>query len=335
MTAIAPPPAGPTSSSTVREPDNALGARKSPRAGRGSGAGPRDRRADRQSTILTWVFLAPTIIGVAVFVVGPIIFSLVLAFFRWDIISSPQFVGFENFVDAAKDRTTLVSFRNTALFVVVAVILQLGVAMLLAVLVQSKMPKALRVFFRSTFFFPLILSAASVSILMKYLFNDSYGVINWLLSLVHIPAVPWLTSTQWAMVVVILVYVWQNFGFSFLLFLGGLSGVPQDVYEAASIDGATGWRRFRSITLPLVSPTILVASVMAMISALQIFDQPYVLTRGGPGDSTRTVVMVIYESAFRQLEFGRASAVGLVLMLVIMAVTALQFRLSRSLVFYQ
>ena len=216
-----------------------------------------------------------------------------------------------------------------------AIILSLVIAMLLAVLVSSRMPPWLRVFFRSTFFFPLVLSAASVSILMKYLFNESYGVINWLLSLVGIPAVPWLTSPQWAMVVVIAVYVWQNFGFSFLLFIGGLSSIPTEIYEAGSIDGATGWRQFRHLTLPLVSPTVLVASVMAIISALQVFDQPYVLTRGGPGDSTRTVVMVIYESAFRELEFGRASAIGLVLMVLIMLVTAAQFRLARRFVFYQ
>ncbi|MBE9404680.1 sugar ABC transporter permease [Brachybacterium sp. Marseille-Q2903] len=290
---------------------------------------------DRSSVILRWLFLAPTMIGVGIFVLLPIIGSLLLAFFRWDIITSPQFVGLQNFTDLATDQTVAISFLNTGLFVVAAVIVQLSVAMLLAVLLQSRMPGWLRVFFRSTFFFPLVLSAASVSILMKYLFNESYGVINWALSLVGIPAVPWLTSPQWAMVVVIAVYVWQNFGFSFLLFVGGLSSIPTEVYEAGSIDGATGWKKFKDLTLPLVSPTVLVASVMAIISALQVFDQPYVLTRGGPGDSTRTVVMVIYESAFRQLEFGRASAIGLVLMLLIMLITAAQFRLARRFVFYQ
>lgn len=290
---------------------------------------------DRSSVILRWLFLAPTMIGVGIFVLLPIIGSLLLAFFRWDIITSPQFVGLQNFTDLATDQTVAISFLNTGLFVVAAVIVQLSVAMLLAVLLQSRMPGWLRVFFRSTFFFPLVLSAASVSILMRYLFNESYGVINWALSLVGIPAVPWLTSPQWAMVVVIAVYVWQNFGFSFLLFVGGLSSIPTEVYEAGSIDGATGWKKFKDLTLPLVSPTVLVASVMAIISALQVFDQPYVLTRGGPGDSTRTVVMVIYESAFRQLEFGRASAIGLVLMVLIMLITALQFRLARRFVFYQ
>jgi len=290
---------------------------------------------DRSSAVLRWIFLAPTMIGIGIFVLLPIIGSLVLAFFRWDIITAPQFVGLRNFTDMATDSTVAISFLNTAIFVVFAVAAQLGVAMLLAVLVQSRMPSWLRVFFRSTFFFPLVLSAASVSILMRYLFNESYGVINWALSLIGIPAVPWLTSTQWAMVVVIAVYVWQNFGFSFLLFIGGLGSIPQEIYEAGAIDGATGWKKFQRITLPLVSPTLLVASVMGIISALQVFDQPYVLTRGGPGDSTRTVVMVIYESAFRELEFSRASAIGLVLMIAIMLITAIQFRLARRFVFYQ
>lgn len=290
---------------------------------------------DRRSVTLRWLFLAPTMLGVGIFVVLPIVGSLLLAFFRWDIISSPQFVGLQNFTEIVTDPRVGVSFANTAVFVILAVSAQLVISMLLAVLVHSRMPGWLRVFFRSTFFFPLVLSAASVSILMRYLFNESYGVVNWALSLVGIPAVPWLTSPQWAMVVVVAVFVWQNFGFSFLLFVGGLGAIPTEVYEAGAIDGATGWRKFQQLTLPLVSPTVLVASVMAIITALQIFDQPYVLTRGGPGDSTRTVVMVIYESAFRELEFGRASAIGLILMVLIMLVTALQFRLSRRFVFYQ
>lgn len=289
----------------------------------------------RGTKTLAAILLAPTIIGIVVFTAFPIVASLLLAFFRWDLISTPQFVGLDNFAAIATDTTVRISFINTFVFVIIAVALQMAIALLLATLVQSRMPGWLRVFFRSAFFFPLILSSASVSILMKYLFNEQFGVVNWMLSLLHIPAVPWLTSSKAAMTVVVLVYVWQNFGFTFLLFLGGISGVPHDVYEAAAIDGATGWRQFRSITLPLISPTILVASVMAFISALQVFDQPYVLTKGGPGNSTRTAVMVIYESAFRNLEFGRASAIGLVLMLFIMAATAIQFRLSKRFVFYQ
>ena len=287
-----------------------------------------------QRKLLIGLFLAPTVIGLGLFTFLPILASVVLAFFSWDIITPPRFVGLENFADIAADPTIRVSFLNTIGFVVVAVTLQLAVALVLAVLVNTRMPRLLKSFFRSVLFFPLVLSAASVSIIMGYLFNENFGLVNHVLNLLGMADVPWLTSTHGAMIVVILVYVWQNFGFSFLLFLGGLSSIPKEVYEAAQVDGATGWKQFWRITFPLVSPTTLVASVMAIISALQIFDQPYVLTRGGPGDSTRTAVMVIYESAFKQLEFGRASAIGIVLTIVIMLVTAVQFRLSRRFVFY-
>jgi multiple sugar transport system permease protein len=296
---------------------------------------PMSRRSQRTQRLLIAAFLAPTVLGLFLFTLVPIVASVLLAFFRWDIISRPQFAGIENFVDIGADPTVRVAFLNTFGFVIVAVALQLGLALGLAVIVQSRMPSWLRGFFRSALFFPLILSAASVSLVMAYLFNQDFGLVNRVLDAVGIPNVPWLTSGAGAAAVVVLVYVWQNFGFSFLLFVGGLAAIPRDVYEASSIDGATGWRQFRNITLPLVSPTMLVASVMAIIGALQIFDQPYVMTRGGPGDSTRTAVMVIFESAFQQLQFGRASAIGIVLTLIIMGVTALQFRLSRRFVFYQ
>src|SRR5699024_3584284 len=167
--------------------------------------------ADRRSVTLRWLFLAPTMLGVGVFVLVPIVGSLVLALFRWDIITAPEFGGLAHFTDIATDSRVGVSFASTAVLVVVAVVAQLAVAVLLGVRVQGRLRGWLLVFFRWTFFFPLVHSAASVSILTRYLFNESYGVVNWALSLVGIPAVPWLTSPQWALVVVIAVYVWQNF----------------------------------------------------------------------------------------------------------------------------
>ncbi len=288
----------------------------------------------KKNRALVWVFLAPTVIGLGLFSVVPIIGSVVLAFFRWDIITNPEFVGIDNFTQMVVNPTIRVSFLNTIGFVIAAVIVQLAVALGLAILVQSKMPDWLRTFFRSALFFPLILSAASVSLIMAYLFNYEFGLVNQFLTWIGIGKVGWLTTGLGAKVVVLLVYVWQNFGFTFLMFIGGVAGIPKEVYEASSIDGVVGWQQFRHITLPLISPTMLVASVMAIISALQIFDQPWVLTRGGPGDETRTAVMVIYESAFRQLDFGGASAVGIVLTLLIMLVTGLQFQLSKRYVFY-
>ncbi|WP_461006541.1 carbohydrate ABC transporter permease [Streptomyces capparidis] len=289
----------------------------------------------RASRVMAWLFLAPTVIGITVFTVVPIAGSVVLSFFHWDVITSPRYAGTANYREVFADRTVLVSFRNTLVFMVLAVGLQLLLALALALAVNGRMPGWLRSMFRSAFFFPLILSAASVSVVMKYLFNQDLGVVNWLLGQVGVSPVPWLTSGNSAMAAVVLAYVWQQFGFSFLLFVGGLNNIPREIHEAASLDGATGLRKHLSVTLPLLSPTLLVASVVGIINALQVFEQPYILTDGGPGDSTRTVVMVIYQTAFEQLRFGEASAVGVLLFVLIMAVTALQFRLSRRFVHYQ
>lgn len=292
----------------------------------------RSRRSERWVIIL---LLAPTVLGMGIFTLLPIVGSLTLAFFEWDLITAPEFAGLDNFIALGADATVRTAFLNTIVFVVVAVVLQLALAVFLAVMVQSRMPVWLRLFFRSTFFFPLVLSAASVSIFMRYMFNEQFGVVNWLLGTVGFAQVPWLTTSTGAAAVVIFVFVWQNFGFSFLILLGGIAAVPQELYEAAEIDGARGWKAFKNVTLPLISPSLLVASVTAMITALQVFDQPYVLTRGGPGDSTRSAVMVVFEAAFQRLEFGLASAAGLVLMALIMLITWIQFRLSRRFVFYQ
>ncbi|MYS90940.1 MULTISPECIES: carbohydrate ABC transporter permease [Streptomyces] len=296
---------------------------------------PRPSARDRGTRLLATLFLAPTIVGIVVFTVVPIVGSVVLSLFHWNVIDSPRFAGAANYGAVFGDETVLVSFRNTLVFMVLAVALQLLVALALALTVNGRMPVWLRSVFRSAFFFPLVLSAASISVVMKYLFNQDFGVVNWLLGFVGIAPVPWLTSENAAMATVVLVYVWQQFGFSFLLFVGGLNNIPKEIHEAAALDGATGLRKHLTVTLPLLSPTLLVASVVGIINALQVFEQPYVLTSGGPGDSTRTVVMVIYETAFEQLRFGEASAVGVLLFVLIMAVTALQFRLSRRFVHYQ
>ncbi|MFI6875032.1 carbohydrate ABC transporter permease [Streptomyces sp. NPDC050400] len=284
---------------------------------------------------LTWLFLAPTVLGVAVFTVVPIVGSVILSFFHWDVIDPPASAGIANYRELATDTSILTAFGNTLLFMVFAVTLQLAIALVLALALQGRMPRWIQQALRSAFFFPLVLSAASISVVMKYLFNQDFGVVNWVLGQFGASPVPWLTSEGWAMAAVVLVYVWQQFGFSFLLFVGGLANIPRELHEAAAMDGATGLRKHLRITLPLLSPTLLVASVVGVINALQVFEQPYVLTDGGPGDATRTAVMVLYQTAFEQLRFGEASAIGVVLFALILAVTALQFRLSRRFVHYQ
>ncbi|MGW0210587.1 carbohydrate ABC transporter permease, partial [Streptomyces sp. NPDC003233] len=262
---------------------------------------------ERGTRLLAALFLAPTVVGIVVFTVVPIIGSVVLSLFHWNVIDSPSFAGTANYREVFTDSTVLVSFRNTLVFMVLAVAAQLLIALTLALTLNGRMPAWLRSVFRSAFFFPLVLSAASISVVMKYLFNQDFGVVNWLIGLIGIAPVPWLTSEHGAMATVIIVYVWQQFGFSFLLFVGGLNNIPKEIHEAAALDGATGLRKHLAITLPLLSPTLLVASVVGIINALQVFEQPYVLTDGGPGDSTRTVVMVIYEKAFEQLRYGARS----------------------------
>ena len=288
----------------------------------------------RRKALLGYLFILPTYVGLLVFFAGPIIASFVLSLFQWNLITSPEFIGLENF-RRLNDPLLLTSFINTAIFVALAISLQLTLALFLAIGVQSKIGPWLRYYFRSAFFLPLLTSAASISIVMTYIFHEEFGIANYYINLVGLPDVPWLNDPTWALITVVLVYVWHQLGFTFILFLGGLATIPNDVMDAASVDGARGWRRLWHITLPMLSPTILFATVIGLINAIQVFDQPYVMTRGGPGDSTRTVVMVIYEAAFERLEIGYGSAIALLLFIVILLVTVLQFWLSNRWVFYQ
>jgi multiple sugar transport system permease protein len=197
------------------------------------------------------------------------------------------------------------------------------------------MARWLRNLFRSVFFLPLITSGAAVSVVMAYFFNKELGVVNYYLEQVGLGPVPWLDAPGWAMITVVLTSVWQQMGFTFLLFTGGLASISGEIMEAADVDGATGWRRLWAITLPMLSPTMLFATVVGVIGALQVFTEPTVLTDGGPGNATLTVVMVIYRAAFRALEIGYASAIAALLFLVILSVTAFQFWFSKRWVFYQ
>ncbi len=289
----------------------------------------------RRKALLAYLFLLPTVVGVLVFTAGPVLVSLGLSLYSWDVASSPVFVGLDNYKQFFSDPEGLKSFVNTFIYVALDVTLQIAVGLALALAMQQKMAKWLRYTFRSVFFLPLITSGAAVSIVMAYLFNTNLGVINYYLSVLHIPAVPWLTSTKWAMITVVITSVWQQMGFTFLVFTGGLSTISQEVLDAADVDGASGWRRLLSITIPLLSPTLLFVAVVGAIGALQVFTEPFVLTNGGPGDATYTVVMNIYQSAFQNLEIGYGSAISALLFAVIMLVTAVQFRLSKSWVFYQ
>jgi multiple sugar transport system permease protein len=293
-------------------------------------AGLRRRRA-----LMAYIFLAPTILGIIVFIAGPVIVSFGLSLFRWNVFEPPRFLGTDHYVRLFTDPRVRISFWNTFVFVVFAVTLQIAVGLALALAIRQRMATGLRYYYRSAFFLPFLMSGAATGIVLGYMLHKEFGPVNYYLTLIGLPQIPWLNSPDVVIYTVVLVYVWQTMGFTFIIFIGGLSNISTEVLEAADVDGALGWRRLWHITLPMLSPTLLFAAVVGVIGGLQIFDQPYVMTRGGPGDASRTAVMVMYESAFKNMEIGYGSTIAVILFIVILLVTAAQFGLSKRWVFYQ
>jgi multiple sugar transport system permease protein len=289
----------------------------------------------RRRALLGYLFILPSLLGVLIFTAGPVLASFGLSLYEWNVINPAKFVGLDNYERLINDSRALKSFVTTGQFVALAVTLQLTVSLLLAMGVQNLRHAGLRYVFRTAYFLPLLTSAASISIVLAYMFHQDFGVINYYLRQIGFDRIPWLNSPGWALIAIVLTYVWQHIGFTFIVFLGGLGGISRDVLEAADLDGASGWRRFWDVTLPMLSPTLLFATVIAVIDALQVFAEPFVMTNGGPGDATRTVVMIIYEAAFSFLMIGYGSAIAVLLFLIILLVTAIQFRLSNRWVFYQ
>lgn len=288
-----------------------------------------------RKALLGYLFLAPTILGILIFTAGPVIFSFVLSLYRWNVFSPPEWMGAANYARLTTDARALTGFWNSFIFVLFAVALQVALGLLLAMILQSRMPIWLRYVYRTSFLLPMLMSGAATAIVLGYMLHKEFGAINYYLGRLGAPPIPWLTEPGWAMVSIILSYLWLATGFTMILFIGGLTNISTEIMDAADVDGAQGFTRFWNITLPLVSPTLLFAAVTGVIGGLQVFDLPYIMTRGGPGDSTRTAVMVMYESAFKNMEIGYGSTIAVLLFLVILGVTAGQFGLSKRWVFYQ
>ncbi len=288
----------------------------------------------RQRALMGYLFIAPTMIGLLLFVVGPMIGAFGISFYKWNVFRPPEFVGLANFQRLVGDQRVFVTYKNTFILVIMTVTMLETLAFLLAFAVYRLANRALATFYRTAYFLPVLLSGASVAVTLGYLFHKDFGVINYYLGLLGIAKISWLTSSDVVLFTIALTTVWRNVGFTFIIYLGGLSSLPSEVLEAAEVDGAMGWQKIYRIILPLLSPTILFAAVTDIIKLLQFFDEPFIMTRGGPGDASRTVVMMMYENAFGNLNFGYGSAIALSLFIVIMAVTGLQFYLSRRWVFY-
>ena len=279
------------------------------------------------------IFLAPTLLIYLLFMIGPIVTSFILSFTDYDIISPLKFIGWKNILKFFQSPRLWSIYRTTLKLAGMLVVLHAIIGLFLALAVHSLKPKYQSPF-RIILYFPCILTTASVAIVWFYLYNFEFGVLNYLLSLVHIKPVPWLLSRIWVYGAIAIFSLWKFVGTPFLYYYIGLQSIPKTLYEAAKIDGAGPVQTFYRITLPLLTPTIFFVIITLSIGATQIFDEPFFLTSGGPGDASRTVNLYIYEVAYQKFNLGYASTIALSLFVVLFLFTILQVILSKRWVHY-
>ncbi|MER7681000.1 sugar ABC transporter permease [Streptomyces sp. NPDC096934] len=294
------------------------------------GTGPARRRPVRpalRARATPFVFLAPVIVLFLGFKVYPVFYALYLSFTQ-NVGGVTRFVGGANYGRILHDPLFWTALRNTVEILVIQVPLMLGLAILLAVALNSKLLKW-RSFFRVAYFVPIVMGLVAYGILFSALLNYQNGFINYLLTSIGLPRVPWLTDPFWAKASIIMAMTWHYTGQSTVMYLAQLQSIPGELYEAAQMDGANRRRQFWHVTLPGLRPAILLTVVLSSIGTLQLFDEPYVLTGGGPDNATLTIGMYLYDSAFKNFDFGYASAIGYVLALIVTAVSVTQMLVLR------
>ncbi len=282
--------------------------------------------------------LLPTILGVLIFFLVPLGISFYLSFTDARLFGDPNLVGLSNYQRALSDPTFYRAMWNTAAFSLVTLIVSTVPALLLAVILNERI--AGRTFFRAVFFIPVVASVVGVTLLWRYLLNVDFGFVNYALRLFGFEPIPWLTRPEWGLASVILVFSWKTIGYNMVIFLAGLQGVPPQLYEAASLDGASRWQQFLHITVPMLSPTTFFVLVTTLINCLQVFDVPVALglTRSntvGPADSMLTIVPLLWREAFIGGRMGYASSLAWLLFVMILILTLIQFRISRRWVHYE
>lgn len=289
------------------------------------------RRSDlaRSQARAGYLFILPSFALYALFVLAPVVVTAILSFSYYDPMLGSRWVGFDNYTRFLSDDRSLQIFWNTLRFSFFAVTFNVGVGLLLALALNRAMPAWLLYFFRLAFFLPVVIAAAFVSIVWSYLYGDQLGVINYYLINLGFQPVRWLTSSNNAMMSIIIMDVWKNTGFFMIIFIAALQGVPRTIIDAAVMDGASYWRRFFRVVLPFISPVVFFAIVYASIGALQVYESIVILTQGGPGDATRSMSIYIVEEAFGSFQIGYAASVAVVLTLVILLITTLQLFASR------
>ena len=286
----------------------------------------------RKDTISAYIFLAPALISFGLFIGLPVILSAVLSFFKYNLVNPPQFVGLENIKKMFTDKGLFTAFGNTFKFLLILCPIHCGLGMILAFMVYRA--KRFQFFFRSAIYFPSIVTTASVAIAWGYLFSTDMGAINYFVRLLGGTNIPWLTDRVVVYVTIALFSFWKFIGTTFLYYFIGMQNIPDVYYEAAQIDGAGIIQTFRHITLPLLSPTIFFVIITNIVSVFQIFDEPYLLTNGGPGTATRTIALEIYQTAFQDMNIGYGGTISFVLFLIILVITIIQFKGQNKWVVY-
>jgi len=281
-----------------------------------------------------YLFLLPSLLGLLLFTLGPIVASLLLSFAHWDLLTQPHWLGLLNYQWLfGHDDVFPTALLNTLTYAFVSTPLGIVLALLLALAMNQKIRGV--VIFRTIYFIPTITSGVAIALLWSWIYNPSFGVANWLLGLVGVPPGTWLSSPTTVLPSIILMAVWQGLGYNMVIFLAGLQGIDRSYYEAAMIDGANAWQRFWRITLPLLSPTTFFIAVIGLIGGFQVFVPMYVMTSGGPGNASQSVVLYIFQNGFQYLHMGLASAAAWVLFAVVFVFTLLQVRLQRRWVHYE
>ena len=288
----------------------------------------------KQSTSAAYFFLAPAISAIIIFFFIPVIAAFVISFTDFDIYalgdySSVRFVGLKNYLQLFDDPLFYTALQNTFYFVIIAGPLSIAVSLGAALLLNNKLVKY-KAIFRLSYFIPVVTTLVAVAIVWRFIYHPKFGIINYILSLLGISPVDWLGEPSTAMPAIILMSVWKSFGYNMIIFIAGLQNISEDLYEAASIEGASSWRKFKSITLPMLAPTTVFISIITMIGFFQIFAEPYVMTQGGPLNSTLSIVQFMYQEGFRWWNMGYSASIAFVLFFIIFIGTLIQFKIQKS-----
>ena len=290
----------------------------------------------KRETMTAYLFTVPSFLGFLFFVLIPVIWVLVISFQNYNAFTGETtFAGLENFKTILFDNRSVAALKNTLWYTVMCSIGNTGLGLVLAVLVDDILPKKISVFFRSIYFFPSLVGLTFVAIIWQAFFQTDAGVINYYLGMIGISKIGWLSDQSFSKIAVWILDMWKNAGMSMLLILAGLQNVDHGLLEAAEIDGANAFQRFRKIIIPVASPQIFFVLIMNVTGALRIYESIYVLTGGGPGDSSRSLVMLIAEKGFTSFNNGEASALSILLLILIAFVTMIQFAGSKRWVHYE